>query len=259
MSPMPEEVLAHAIECVKAIEPAAVVEQKGDTGLMIHAEGRSVLWNLADPMRLAPEDEQWREGVATLAKRVFEHFRAPPVTMPAVMAPENVVVLVWPAVKLDELEFEVVCEKLVDGLVLFYGVRSQGQIRSIRPAELEASGLSLSSLREHAVRNTGADAEKLDFAPLQPGREVFTNQGHSPVAASVLADTRFWTKLASTMGPLLVAVPSPSRVFLAPDDAKHLVVLRGLIQQALEVEEEILTTSILRFERDEWAAVPLAN
>lgn len=163
MSPTPEEVLAHAIECVKSIEPAAQIERKNETSLMVQAAGRSFLWNLADPMRLAPEDEGWREGVMELAKRVFEQFRAPASGQDVAMAPDNVVVLVWPQTKIDALGFKVMAEKLVDGLVLFYGVRVAGKVRSIKPEELASSGVSLEVFRQRAVMNAGADAAKLEF------------------------------------------------------------------------------------------------
>jgi hypothetical protein len=256
--PTPDEVIAHAIATLAEHAPTVKIEREGATALKLTVGERLSIWNLANPIRLAAGDADWKAGVTELAQKVVEQLSTPRTSEPpSTVTADTVVVLVMPQVKLQGFGFEVVTDPFVGGLGFFYGVRGGGKIGSITPEALAASGLDRAALRAHAIKNLQLSAESLQLAPLQPGAPVLTNQVGSLVAASLLADTATWKKLASTMGPLLVAVPAPSRLFVAPDRPEYLKAMQGVIELSLKMEEEILSTRILRFDGEQWSDEPV--
>lgn len=172
---------------------------------------------------------------------------------------QNAVLLVWPKAKLETLPEEAVVEPFLPGLSFFYGVRARGHIGSLTQSDLDSSGLDLEALRRHALRNMEVGIDALDVAPLQEGTPVLTNHFSYAHAATLLADTNAWRELCDALGgPLVVAVPSPSRLFIAPDTVDYRAALRSLADQAREVEDEILTEQLLCFDGERWSlAAPL--
>ncbi len=150
-----------------------------------------------------------------------------------------------------------VTDPFVGGLAFFYGVRGGGTIASITPEALAASGLDRAALRQHAFENLGISTESLKLAPIRRGAPVLTNEVGSMVASSLLVDTDTWQDLVRKLGPLVVAVPAPSRIFVAPDRPEIVVAMRQVLELSLKMEEEVLSTRLLRFDGEQWSDEPL--
>ncbi len=250
--PGPGEVVSHAMQCVTAVAPRAELEARDDA-VVVRMAGLELLWTLTDVIRLAADDRSWREGLASMANDVVHQLRSETSTDGVPMRRSNVVVIVWRQAKLDALGFEIVSEELVADLALVYGVRAEGRVRLVRPYELEASKLDMRELRKRAIKNMAVSTSQLGLDFLSEGLPVLTNHVGHPYAASLLADTTEWKRLSKRLGPTLVGVPAPSRLFIGPDDERMRALFTELVARSYEVEEETLTRDLLRFAEDGWS------
>ncbi len=256
--PSAEEVIAHATAVITDSVPGSTVGRRTETALEITAGGRTMVWNLANPIRLAAGEADWKAGIAQLAQKVVAALATPATEQPSKpLTADTVVVLVWPQAKLKTFPFPVVTDPFVGGLAFFYGVRGGGTIASITPEALAASGLDRAALRQHAFENLGISTESLKLAPIRRGAPVLTNEVGSMVASSLLVDTDTWQDLVRKLGPLVVAVPAPSRIFVAPDRPEIVVAMRQVLELSLKMEEEVLSTRLLRFDGEQWSDEPL--
>jgi hypothetical protein len=255
----PSTVVAFAAQTLTPMLPGFTIAQ-GDASVRIGCDEREIVWNLANIVRQAAPE--WQEEVASQAVRVAAAAREAREKgvdggVDVAFSLDDVVVLVWPEEKIRRISADwLVAEPLAEGLHLFYGVRGGGRIRNVKPEELATHGISRDVLRERAVANLGLSLESLSVGPLFEGAPVLTNHEGLAVATSIFADRAMCARLARACGgDFLVALPAPSRFFVAPYDERLVGALSSLVRRAVEMEDDLLSSRVFRVSGGAWSAV----
>lgn len=244
------EVLTFAEAAIRHMLPDFEVERLGDSSLTVKKGGREIRWNLHDLIRRA--SPTWRDDVlgaiAQTAEKLSESEGETPFSL------DTVVALVWPEEKIRSLPADmIVTERLAPGLHLFYGCRGGGRIQNVKPEDLAQHGVSVATVRAHAVKNLGLTLESLAVGPLSKNAPVLTNHESSMVASSLFADEATIARLLKTFsGSFLLAMPAPSRFFITPNDPRLLPILEQVVAQSSEAEETFLTSHVFRVTAEGW-------
>jgi hypothetical protein len=251
--PSPEVVVDTALAALRDISPNLAVERDG-MALRIRHEDRLLVWNLTDVARLAPTDPEWREGIASQARQVLG-VRSTPAHLglgarlrPAARVPEEL------------RTGDRAAEPFAGDLWALYGhVTSDGLSVGTWSELVHSDRASMRTV--HAALTLGRDFTPRQMLDTIDERiPVFTNgEPHPQVATALLMPMEWWTMILDAFGPattsLLAAVPSPGRIFLAAVDEPAMVdVLSGLIASAHEIEEDLLSTTVFRFDGTAWSA-----
>jgi hypothetical protein len=250
----PYDVAMFALEAVRTLAPDVQVEREG-LALRIHRGGRVLVWNLQDVARLAPDDPAWRDGVRKMALKVLEARQpapGPTLGMDVRLRPSARV----PA-ELRTGEYGAEC--VIGDVWALYG-DSRGERFAVgKWADLPP--------REHvramsAMMTLGRDFKPRDImSPVDEGLPLYTNAKFHPHAAvALLMPVEWWKMIMGAFDPapsaLVVAVPAPSRIFVALDDDPALVAaMHQLSDAALELEEEVLSTDLFRFDGTAWSVI----
>ena len=247
----PSAVLDFAEAAIHHMLPDFEVERLGEASLTVKKGERRMVWNLHDLIRCA--SPTWRDDVVAAIAKSAEKLREDDTPGPS-FSLDELVVLVWPEEKIRNLPADMlVTERLAPGLHLFYGCRGGGRIRNVKPEELAEHGLSLAGLRAHAVKNLGLSLESLAVGPIFKGAPVMTNHEGSSVASSLFADPASVARLLQGFrGSFLVAMPAPSRFFVAPDDPRLVPMLEQVVAKSTEMEETFLSSRIFRVTAAGW-------
>jgi hypothetical protein len=259
--PTADEVLTHAERSVRAhLPPSAQVARDG-TSLTLSLDGvRGTRWNLAEVVRLAPEDPDWRTGVEALARQAAQGLSTPREGSAQPRPRHLLQVRLLPASAVPGWSGDLV----FPGVVAVFGwPDGAGRFTSASPEErpgLDEDGLALRRVAAmNALRTHPFHPQDL-LHPLHPSLPVFTNAPHPCIAVTLMLPW-LWTQevvplLPGKSGVLLAAVPSADRVLLAAGDSIELQrTLRTLATAGAGMEDQAFPAQLYRFHRDEWTVL----
>lgn len=257
MTPTPDTVVTHAITALQRLEPEIAVTRDG-LALRVSRGSRMLVWNLTDFARQAPGNPGWRGELDELARKVVER-------PPSTAQKGTLQVRLRPDARVPaELKTgEYSAEPVLDGLWAVYGLATGEGVSAAPWSHFDAAQKSRADFRTVAAAMTlGGEFTYGDMmSPVADGIPIYTNaEFHPNVAAALLMPADYWKKLLGAFDPppqtLLATIPAPSRIFLTTiDDDTMVAALRELNEHAHELEEELLSPHVYRFDGTGWHAV----
>lgn len=262
-SPDERDVLEHAVKILAAVAPDVRV-QRESLRLRLAVEDRELVWNLHDFIRQAPGNSAWRVELDDLARQVAKAILLPTESREATGLLQ---VRLRPADRMPEVFADSAVEEVFPGVVALYG-RHVPCMGGLHPGihiatwdEVDALASRERARELAALVTLGPDFSLGDLVtPMMDDVPVYTNGAFHPHIAVALLVPIMWRKICAAFDPeprtLLAVAPAPSRIiFTTMDDPEFIPMLHALAEHATEIEEELLTLQVLRFDGTSWRAL----